>query len=296
MGCQYMIASFLNYISKEKRLSQHTAKAYDKDLNQLSAFLQEEFEITDPLEVEHVHLRSWIVVLSEQDLSPKSINRKIACLKSFYKYAQVRGSIKVNPAQQLKPLKTEKPLPSFVKEDEIIYLLEKMEFEDSFDGLRDRLIHDLLYSTGIRLSELIGIRTANVNRYDATIKVLGKRNKERIIPISQELLTEIGKYERYKLAEGIESDYLLVDSKGRQLYPMFIYRKVNQYLSEITSLSKKSPHVLRHTFATHLLNKGADIGAVKELLGHTSLAATQVYTHNSIEKLRSVFNQAHPRA
>ena len=291
-----MIAPFLTYISKEKRLSQHTFTAYEKDLSQLSEFLQEEFEIDDLKEVQHVHLRSWVVSLADGGLSERSINRKIACLKSIYKFAQLRGLTDSNPAQPLKPLKTDKPLPNFVKEDEIINLLEKMEFEQSFEGLRDKLIHDLLYSTGIRLSELIGIKLTDLNRYDRTIKVLGKRNKERIIPISQELIGEVDKYLSFRNTEGYHSDYLLVDNRGKQLYPMFVYRKVNHYLTLVTSLSKKSPHVLRHTFATHLLDKGADISAVKELLGHTSLAATQVYTHNSIEKLRAAFNQAHPRA
>ncbi|MFK7954151.1 MAG: tyrosine-type recombinase/integrase [Ekhidna sp.] len=291
-----MIRPFLIYLSSEKRYSSHTVEAYKKDLDQFSTYLLTNFEIDQSIEATHIHLRGWVVDLMEQDLSPKSVNRKIATLKSYYKFLQAREYIELNPATQLKPLKTEKDLPSFVKEDEVLYLLDKIEFNDNFYGIRDRLILELLYATGIRLAELINLKETDINFYDKTIKVLGKRNKERIIPIGISLTQLIRCYLESKEAEGMGRDILVLTDSGKKTYSMFIYRKVKKYLSTVTTLSKRSPHVMRHTFATHLLNKGADLNAVKDLLGHTSLAATQVYTHNSIEKLKKAFDQAHPKA
>lgn len=293
-----MIKPFLKYLSSEKRYSPHTVQAYQKDLSQLSSYLLADFQIDDSIEVKHIHLRGWVVSLMEQDLSPKSVNRKIATLKSYYKFLHSREYIEVNPANQLKPLKTEKELPSFVKEGEMSDLLDDVviKFGDDFQGIRDRLIMELLYATGIRLDELINLEESNVNFYEKTIKVLGKRNKERIIPTGNSLLSLIEKYVKYKNEEGMINKYLVLSDSGKKVYPMFIYRKVNKYLTNATTLSKRSPHVLRHTFATHLLNKGADLNAVKDLLGHTSLAATQVYTHNSMDKLKAAFDQAHPKA
>lgn len=290
-----MIEPFLKYLSSEKRYSAHTVLAYEKDLTQFTSFLLSDFEINDTVEVKHVHLRGWVVFLMEQDLSPRSVNRKIATLKSYYKFLHSREYIELNPTAQLKPLKTEKDLPSFVKEEEIVHLLDKIEFTQDFSGLRDRLILELLYATGIRLAELISLKESDVNFYEKTIKVLGKRNKERIIPIGNSLVVLIRSYLNCK-AEGMIRTTLILTDTGESTYSMFIYRKVKKYLSVVTTLSKKSPHVMRHTFATHLLNKGADLNAVKDLLGHTSLAATQVYTHNSIDKLKKAFDQAHPKA
>lgn len=291
-----MVETFLKYLSFEKRYSKHTIEAYRKDLQQFFDFLAADFEISDPTEVRHPHIRGWVVLLMDSGLSSKSVNRKIATLKSFYKFLLGREYVDVNPTTQIKPLKTEKDLPSFVKEDEITNLLDRIEFSSDFSGQRDRLLLELLYATGIRLAELQGLAETDVNFYEKTILVLGKRNKERIIPIGNSLIQLIESYQNLKREMGMKGEKLLLTDSGESLYPMFIYRKVKKYLAAVTTLSKKSPHVMRHTFATHLLNKGADLNAVKDLLGHTSLAATQVYTHNSIEKLKAAFDQAHPKA
>jgi len=291
-----MTEFFLKYLSSEKRYSKHTLEAYRKDLEQFSDYLITSFELDDLVRVSHHHLRGWLVHLTEFGISPRSINRKIATLKSFYKFLLAREYLEINPADKLKPLKTEKELPSFVMEIEIVKLLDQLEFTDDFSGIRDKLLLELFYATGCRLAEIIGLKEADVNFYEKTLKVLGKRNKERILPINETLILLIEEYNKLKEAEGMDGVYLVVTDSGEPLYPMFVYRKVKSYLSQVTTLSKRSPHVLRHTFATHLLNKGADLNAVKDLLGHTSLAATQVYTHNSIDKLKAAFDQAHPKA
>jgi len=291
-----MIQTYLKYLSSEKRYSDHTVTAYKKDLHQLQDFLATEYEIFHLAKVNHTHLRSWIVALTEQGLNAVSINRKIATLKSFYKFLVARELEETNPADGLKSLKTTKKLPSFVKESEITLLLDSIDFSSDFSGLRDKLLVELFYGTGIRLAELKNMKEADVNFYEKTVRVLGKRNKERILPVNNTLILLIKEYLNLKKAEGMRSEFLLLTDTGKPLYPMFIYRKIKFYLSFVTTQSKKSPHVLRHTFATHLLNEGADLNAVKDLLGHTSLAATQVYTHNSIEKLKDAFNQAHPKA
>ncbi|WP_420576846.1 tyrosine-type recombinase/integrase [Ekhidna sp.] len=291
-----MVETFLKYLSFEKRYSQHTVEAYRKDLHQFSVYLASDFEINDLLQVKHPQIRGWVVTLMDDGLSPKSVNRKLATLKSFYKFLLAREYLEVNPTNQIKPLKTQKDLPSFVKEEEITNLLDRVDFSADFSGQRDKLLLELLYSTGIRLAELQGLKETDVNVYEKTIRVLGKRNKERIIPVGNSLIQLIGNYQNLKKEMGMNEGKLLVTDAGEKLYPMFIYRKVKAYLSAVTTLSKKSPHVMRHTFATHLLNKGADLNAVKDLLGHTSLAATQIYTHNSIEKLKAAFDQAHPKA
>ncbi|MEP4535089.1 MAG: tyrosine-type recombinase/integrase [Cyclobacteriaceae bacterium] len=294
-----MIDSFLKFLEYEKRFSQHTLTAYQRDLKQFKLYLLETYELEDFLQVNHAILRSWIVSLMESGVSPTTVNRKIATLKSFFKFLQSREYIDQNPASRLKPLKTEKKLPSFVRENEMIDLLDEISFEfsDDFGGVRDKVLIELLYCTGIRLSELINLQERQVNFFQGTIKVLGKRNKERVIPISDSFVKVIKEYLQIRNNEFQNaSEFLLVTNTGEKLYPMMVYRTVRAYLSQVTTLSKKSPHVLRHTFATHLLDKGADLNAVKDLLGHTSLAATQVYTHNSMEKLKSAFDLAHPRA
>lgn len=293
-----MIQKFLSFLTHEKRYSMHTITAYEDDLNHFHSFLKLTFEIDDFHEVRHSHLRSWVVELIEAGISPRSVNRKIACLKSFFKFLCARQQMEKNPASRLKPLKTEKKLPSFVKENEMILLLDQVKFPENFFGARDQLIIELFYATGIRLAELIALKSADINFFDGSIKVLGKRNKERIIPVHDSLVSTIRNYQSLlqDMWGTIDHSYLLVTDKGEPLYPMMVYRTIKNYLGAVTTLSKKSPHVLRHTFATHLLNKGADLNAVKDLLGHTSLAATQVYTHNSLEKLKSVFDQAHPKA
>jgi integrase/recombinase XerC len=243
-------------------------------------------------------IRSWIVTLVEQQLDPSSINRKIACLRSFYKFLLRQEVITSNPTAKLKILKTPKRLPHFVLENDMVSMLDNQgRFEMNFSGLRDQVIIELFYGTGMRLSELLSLKISQVNHAERTLKVLGKRNKERIIPFTSQLETVLQAYLKARQKEfSIENDLLIVTDTGEKGYPMFIQRIVKKYLRAYSSVEKKSPHVLRHTYATHLLNKGAEINAVKDLLGHSSLAATQVYTHNSMEKLKRVFDQAHPKA
>lgn len=293
-----MLESFLKFLEFEKRSSIHTITSYGEDLRQLLAFLASAFEITDFTEVQHSHLRNWVIELMEDGISANSINRKIASVKSFYKFLKSREYLSTNPASRLKPLKTEKRLPAFVQENDLMQLLDGQAPDpDDVSSVRDHLILELFYGSGIRLSELIGLKNSDVNFYDNTIKVLGKRNKERIIPIPQSIVNNIRKYQDMAGKNFSENrERLFLTDAGKPLYPMFVYRLVNKNLAQVSTLTKKSPHVLRHTFATHLLDKGADLNAVKDLLGHTSLAATQVYTHNSLEKLKSAFDQAHPKA
>ncbi|MEQ9300289.1 MAG: tyrosine-type recombinase/integrase [Cyclobacteriaceae bacterium] len=294
-----MLESFLKYIEYEKRYSQHTIISYRSDLDKFLQFVNKEYQTNQIQEVNHAVIRSWIIFLSESGMGARSINRKIASLKSYFKFLLKREIIEENPTQRLKPLKVEKKLPSFVRESEMDQMLNHFQFSEDFGGNRDRLVIELLYGTGIRLSELINLRKTDVNLFENHIKVLGKRNKERIIPISAFIVKLIKEYAQkvaLQMEEANETKYLILTDKGDQTYPVFIYRLIKKYLEQFSHSDKKSPHVLRHTFATHLLNKGADLNAVKELLGHTSLAATQVYTHNSLDKLKKVFDQAHPKA
>ncbi len=294
-----MLESFLKYIEYEKRYSPHTVSSYKGDLERFLQFVNKEYQTNQIQEINHAVIRSWIIFLSESGIGARSINRKIAALKSYFKFLLKREVIEENPTQRLKPLKVEKKLPSFVRESEMDQMLDHFQFSEDFVGYRDRLVIELLYGTGIRLSELINLRKADVNLFENHIKVLGKRNKERIIPISAfivKLIKEYAKQVALQMGEANENEYLILTDKGDQTYPVFIYRLIRKYLEQFSHSDKKSPHVLRHTFATHLLNKGADLNAVKELLGHTSLAATQVYTHNSLDKLKKVFDQAHPKA
>ena len=290
--------SFLNYIEFEKRYSNHTITSYKNDLTQFGDFLKKEYEEDSFLEAKYEYIRHWIIALLENGLEPQTINRKIATLKSYYKFQLREGLITKNPMLKIKAPKTAKKLPVFVEEKNMTNLLDYFEYSDDFKGVRDRLVIELLYGTGIRLSELIELEEKNVSIYEKTIKVIGKGQKERIIPVNHNLLKTIELYIKLKINEnfGNKTKQLIVKNDGEKVYPTFIYRMVKKYLGAVTTSDKKSPHVLRHSFATHLLNKGANLNAVKELLGHTSLAATQVYTHNSIEKLKKVFEQAHPKA
>ena len=293
-----MIQSFLKYLTYERRYSQHTVTSYNCDLKQFQQFISGNFHGTALERVSYHHIRAWIIHLMEQDLNPGSVNRKIVSLRSFFKYLLREGTIKTNPATKVKVLKTPKKLPDFVQDEDMQRLLDHFTFEDNFAGWRDRLILELLYGTGIRLSELIGLKESDIDLFQHQIKVLGKRNKERIIPFEKNLRNILTNYldRKNSLFDYNRNDYLLVTDKGGKSYPMMVYRVVKKYLAIFTTVEKKSPHVLRHTFATHLLNKGADLNAVKDLLGHASLAATQVYTHNSLDKLKRVFDQAHPKA
>lgn len=292
-----MIDSFLKYLQFEKRFSPHTLVSYKNDLSQANSFISDNFQCALK-DANYQALRSWIIHLVEQGLESKTVNRKIACLKSYFKFLVSRELVEKNPADKLKPLKTPRQLPSFVRESEMIQLLDQTLFPEGFVGSRDKLILNFLYCTGVRLSELINLRETDINFYQNHVKVLGKRNKERIIPIPSALSSELKKYIITKqgfLSEKI-TNFLIVTEEGAQSYPMMIYRVVKAYLNMVTTSEKKSPHVLRHTFATHLLNKGADLNAVKDLLGHAGLAATQVYTHNTLDKLKAVYKQAHPKA
>lgn len=292
-----MIKPFLKYLLQEKRYSTHTVSAYETDLLQFQDYLEcIDLELT-PQEANHKMLRAWVVSLIEAEINPRSVNRKIASLRSFYKFLLKREVIVENPAIKLRPLKTPKALPEFVLKDEMDNLLDRVEFSSGFEGARDKLIIELLYGTGMRLSELIHLKHSDVDFFNQSIKVLGKRNKERIIPLTLDNIRLIEAYAKVReLIDSSDNDWLLITDKGKKCYPMMVYRIVQKYLGYISKVYKKSPHVLRHTYATHLLNNGADLNAVKDLLGHSSLAATQVYTHNSLDKLKSVFDQAHPKA
>ena len=288
------ISHFLDYLKKNKRYSVHTLTAYKTDLNQLQNYLVAQYELKIELANSEI-LRSWIVHLLENGTQNKSVNRKISSTKSFYKYLLREGFINKNPTDKLISPKVSKPLPNFIREKEMDNLLDSFAFEDSFKGARDRLILELLYSSGIRLSELIGVKLSDVNFAQQNMRVLGKGNKERIVPLHREITATINCYLEQRQQVEKDDNLLLTDS-GKKMYPKFVYRKVNYYLGHVTTASKKSPHVLRHTFATHMLNNGADLNTIKEILGHANLSATEVYTHNTIEKLKNIYKQAHPKA
>jgi integrase/recombinase XerC len=287
---------FIAFIQFEKRYSPHTVTAYRNDLDQFFTYLEKQYSVTEIRDVTHPMIRSWLVELMEHKISSRSINRKLTTLKSFFRFLQKEGHLEQNPMRKVISPKTPKRLPVFVEKEKMDLLLDEVKFEEGFPGLRDRLVLEVLYATGMRLSELVGLNLTDLDFHHSTLKVLGKRNKERIIPFSSKfgLLLKTYLEEREKIAG--DSSVLVLTDTGKKIYPKFIYRVVEKYLSLVTTADKKSPHVLRHTFATHLLNNGADLNAVKELLGHASLAATQVYTHNTIEKLKKIYNQAHPRA
>lgn len=284
---------FISYLSSERRLSQNTIISYSNDLDQFHCFLDENFNITSQISEVSFHIvRSWVANLFENGVQPRSINRKISTLKTFFKYLEREEFIDVNPMLKVVGPKASKNLPLFVKENEIKLLLEEVTFDDGFIGKRDKLIIEIFYLTGMRLTELINIKLTDLDFHNKSIKVIGKRNKERIIPLSDSILTSIQSF----INEFDLKEFLIISSKGNKVYSKLVYRVVRKYLSKITSINKKSPHILRHTFATHMLNNGADINAIKDLLGHSNLSATQVYTHNTVEKLKSIYKQAHPRA
>jgi len=292
-----MTKEFLNYLQYEKRYSLHTLSSYRNDLGQLESFLSINYPESTIKETNHAILRDWIVSLSSQGLDPKSINRKLIAVRSFFKFLMKKGLAKNNPTLKLNALKIKRTLPDFVREQDMNFVLDHQQTDTGFAQCRDRLVIELLYGTGIRLSELVQLKEGSIDVINNTIKVLGKRNKERIIPVSSALTQLIKDYIFLKneTFEGNASNHLIVSNKGKKSYPMMINRIVKNCLQG-ASVDKKSPHILRHTYATHLLERGADLNAVKDLLGHQSLAATQVYTHNSLGKLKRVFDQAHPKA
>jgi integrase/recombinase XerC len=289
---------FVEYLKFQKRYSQHTIISYQTDLVAFFDFIKLTFGNTTLPDIKATFIRTWLAKLKEEGMEAKSINRKISTLKSFFKYQLKEESLTVSPMGTIVSLKLNKRLPQFVEKEDINTLFSHVEFPDDWQGKTDRILLQLLYNTGIRQAELVSLKESQVDAYKNSIKVLGKGNKERIIPVSEDLMGVLKDYvaEKRKIFEKYDADILLINEKGKKLYPKYVYNAVNNYLSKITTINKKSPHVLRHTFATHLMNNGADLNAVKELLGHSSLAATQIYTHNSIEKLKDIHKKAHPKA
>ena len=287
-----MLDNFIIYLTTEKRYSQHTIDAYQRDLGQFIRYA-EITKIIEFNELSSTFIRGWIVQLFEENRKAKSINRKLAALRTFYKWLRKEELVSFNPMAKIQGPKNEKRLPAFAKESEL--QTEKLDdlYTDSLEGKRDKLIFELFYQTGIRLSELIDLRTQNTS--NESIKVIGKRNKERIIPISKELHHQINSYLQTKNQHLGESPFVFSLKFGKKLYPMLVYRIINRYLSIATNLDKTSPHVLRHTFATHMLNRGTGLETLKDLLGHANISATQVYTHNSFAQLNSIYSQTHPR-
>jgi integrase/recombinase XerC len=289
------VNEFLAYLQTEKRFAENTLISYKNDLEQYHAFCRKNGK--EGMDLFFKTIRSWVVDLMEKGYAPKTIHRKLSSLRSYCRFLISRGELDADPvAKVLKP-KMNKRIPQFVDEKGINRLLDEYEFGNDFSGTRNKLIINLLYQTGMRRSELTGMKIASFDQSQFTVKVVGKRSKERIIPVGREIAEEISVYlhKRQEVDRDL-SDMLFLTEKGKPVYPKLIYRIVTRYISMITTLKKTSPHILRHTFATHMLNSGADLNAIKEILGHASLAATQVYTHNTFEKLKSIYNQAHPRA
>ena len=302
-----LLDRFIRYIKFEKRYSPHTVSAYQSDLDQFIAFLNNpdklvpapEAVITHPSQISHYHIRNWMVELMNDKILARSINRKIATLRKYFKFMVREGVIEVNPASKINTPKIPKNLPVVVEDVKLTQMLDDNEvFGNDFKGHRDKLIVEMLFGTGMRLSELVGVKETDINLYEGTVKVLGKRNKERIIPVNNELKLLLKEYLDLKKNEHFDNNSLtlIVTDKGADAYAKLIYLTVQKYLSYISTQNKRSPHVLRHTFATSLLNRGADLNAIKELLGHANLSATQIYTHNSVERLKSIYKQAHPKA
>ncbi|HVZ95590.1 MAG TPA: tyrosine-type recombinase/integrase [Chitinophagaceae bacterium] len=292
------VREFLDYITFQKRYSQHTVISYQNDLTAFFDFISIQYNNISLREISPAVVRSWLASLKEQAITSKSINRKISTLRSFFKHQLKTGSIGVNPMSSITSLKVNKRLPSFIEQKDMHTLFSYIEFPDTPEGKTERLLLMIFYQTGMRLSELIHIKESHVDKSNGSIKVLGKGNKERIIPVRDKLIHEIYDYIRAKkdFENAPVGPYLLVNKKGKKLYPKYVYNVVKKYLGTVSTSERKSPHVLRHTFATHLTNNGADINAVKELLGHASLASTQIYTHNSIDKLREIYKLAHPKS
>jgi len=287
------VENFIRYITTLKHYSVHTVTSYKKDLEQFMAFCS----LPEGQFPDHHHIREWIVDMMSRGIAARSVNRKLSALKSFYHYLVRENILESNPVKKVILPKTDKKLPVFVHEKNMDMLLDNINFGDNFEGIRNRLIIEMLYFTGMRVNELTGLKCSDLNLYESSLKVLGKRNKERIIPLIPEIVATLNEYltRRSELAAG-NNESLLLTVKGGKVYNRMAYRIVHQYLTLVTTLDKRSPHVLRHTFATHMLNKGADLNAIKEILGHANLSATEVYTHNTFEKLKKIYKQAHPRA
>ena len=289
------VEEFIDHLRKEKRYSQHTLSSYHKDISQFRDYIIETFGAINASEVSHFYIRSWMVQLMDKGISARSISRKLSALRTYFKYLMRQGIVSIDPTLKIDPPKTSKRLPVYLERAQTDRLFELTDMAVGFQGARDRAIMEILYGTGMRKAELIALKDSDVDMARRQIKVLGKGNKERLIPISEGLVATIKDYTELR-NEQFTTDRLLVTDKGAPLYPKLVYNIVRKFLNLVTTLEKKSPHVLRHTFATHLSNNGAELNAVKDLLGHSSLASTQVYTHNNIEKLKEVFKRSHPKA
>ena len=292
------IQPFLDYLKYQKRYSQHTVISYQTDLIGFFDFITLKYGDLPLPDIKPTLVRTWLASLKEKKIASKSVNRKISTLKSFFKYQLRNRAIVVSPMATIVSLKVSKRLPSFVDQKDTATLFKHIEFPDTWQGRTDHLLLKLFYQTGIRLNELINLKKSQVDTGNSNIKVTGKGNKERVIPVNIDLINDILFYmaEKKTNIENADQQYILISRKGGKLYPKYVYRTVKSYLTAVTTNNRKSPHVLRHSFATHLINNGADINAVKELLGHTSLASTQIYTHNSIEKLKDIHKKAHPKS
>jgi len=290
--------SFLQYLLIEKRYSPHTVRSYQNDLDQFFKFLGTLGSNDDPGQITSHDVRAWIVSLLDNSISAASVHRKISCLRIFYRYLRKEGIVQHDPLEKVVLPKRKKKLPVFVSEDALDNLLDKYEFGSDFQGIRNRTIIEMLYLTGMRRAELIELKNKDVDLTSATIKVTGKRNKQRIIPIVKSFVARLEEYQETRDRSFVQENenWFFVTNKGNKLYDKYVYNTVKRYLTMVTTIEKKSPHVLRHTFATHMLNRGADLNSIKELLGHSNLSATQIYTHNTFEKLKKVYKQAHPRA
>lgn len=292
------IESFLHYLKFEKRYSDHTSLAYQIDLGQFLTYLEAQFDSMDLLLVSHIHIRSWMVDMVDRGIGAKSINRKLSSLRSFYKYLQKKQLVEGSPLEKITAPKNPKRLPVYVAKNQIDDLFDLISMDDSFKELRNILILAVLYQTGIRRAELINLTWKNVDLTNKTIKVLGKGNKERFIPITSDLVDRIKLYltKRQEIEGAGEIGYLFITESAKKMYPKLVYNIVKEKLSLVTTVDKKSPHILRHSFATHLTDNGADLNAIKSLLGHANLSATQIYTHNSISRLKDIYQKAHPSA
>jgi integrase/recombinase XerC len=299
---------FISYIQYEKRYSSNTVISYQNDLDQFFLFLQDKYGISDVQSVDYPMIRSWMVYLMESDITARSVNRKMTTLKSFYKFLIREGFVDQNPMRKITTPKTSRHLPVFVEKEKMDLLLDDIDFGKGFPACRDKLVIEMLYATGMRLSELVNLKETGIDFHNSTIKVVGKRNKERLIPFTDKFSKMLKNYLAEKMNFLAEMEWtvtdpgdsspapLFISDSGRKIYPKMVYRIVTTHLAQVTTLEKKSPHILRHTFATHLLNNGAELNVVKELLGHANLSATQIYTHNTIEKLKKIYKQAHPKA
>ena len=290
--------SFLQYLQIEKRYSLHTVRSYLNDLDQFYRFLLSLGLPEDPVQVTSHDIRAWIVSMLDNNYSTVSVHRKISCLRVFYRYLRKEGIMKNDPLEKVVLPKRKKSLPIFIDEEAMNKLLDNYSFGDSFAGVRNRTIIELLYVTGMRRSELIGLRDNDVDLVEGSLKVTGKRNKQRIIPLVKPIIKRLEDYLKVRNdnVTTAANGWFFITNKGNKLYDKYVYTTVNSYLALVTTIEKKSPHILRHTFATHMLNRGADLNSIKELLGHANLSATQIYTHNTFEKLKKVYKQAHPRA